>query len=329
MRIGAVIAATGKSGGYQTYEEMESVDGIQILRQMILNFQRAGVEEIVLMTGYQAEQVEKKLAKLGAVFLRSTDYENEEMITSAIRGMQYLKPRCDKVFFCPAGVSLFTEDTLGTILEQASEQEKENRKKHATEDSEKERSGRVYIPIWNEKRGHPILLDQSLIDPIASYQGTGGLKGAMDALKVERVLVPVEDHGVAVYSAQGASFHKIFQEKEKEKKIHPRVKVQLEKNENFFGPGIVFLLRQIDTLGSVRDACAKTGMSYSKGWSLIKTAEKELGFTVVERSPGGKHGGVAKISEAGREVLEKYEQLEKEVSGYAEACYQKIFGINK
>lgn len=316
MRIGAVIVATGKSGGYQTYEEMESVDGVQILRQMILNFQRAGVEEIVLMTGYQAEQVEKKLAKLGAIFLRSTDYENEEMITSAIRGMQYLKPRCDKIFFCPAGVSLFTEDTLSTILEQAFGQEKEQ-------------SGRVYIPVWNEKRGHPILLDQSLIDSIASYQGEGGLKGALDALKVERVLVPVEDDGVAVYSAQGASFHKIFQEKEKEKKIHPRVKVQLEKNENFFGPGIVFLLRQIDTLGSVRDACAKTGMSYSKGWSLIKTAEKELGFTVVERSPGGKHGGVAKISEAGREVLEKYERLEKEVSAYAEACYQNIFDVKK
>lgn len=82
-------------------------------------------------------------------------------------------------------------------------------------------------------------------------------------------------------------------------------------NENFFGPGIVFLLRQIDTLGSVRDACAKTGMSYSKGWSLIRSAEKELGYTVVERSPGGKHGGVANVSEAGKDILRKYELLEK------------------
>ena len=106
MRIGAVIAAAGKSGGYKIYDKMKSVDGIQVLRQMILNFKRAGVDEIVLITGYQAEQVEKKLAKLGAVFLRSEDYEKEEMITSAVRGMNYLKPRCEKFFFCPAGVSL-------------------------------------------------------------------------------------------------------------------------------------------------------------------------------------------------------------------------------
>ena len=107
MRVGAVIAAAGKSGGYKSYDKMKSVDGIQVLRQMILNFKRAGVDEIVLITGYQAEQVEKKLAKLGAVFLRSEDYEKEEMITSAVRGMNYLKPRCEKFFFCPAGVSLF------------------------------------------------------------------------------------------------------------------------------------------------------------------------------------------------------------------------------
>lgn len=115
--VGAVIAAAGKSGGYKSYDKMKSVDGIQVLRQMILNFKRAGVDEIVLITGYQAEQVEKKLAKLGAVFLRSEDYEKEEMITSAVRGMNYLKPRCEKFFFCPAGVSLFTEDTVRVLMQ--------------------------------------------------------------------------------------------------------------------------------------------------------------------------------------------------------------------
>ena len=156
-------------------------------------------------------------------------------------------------------------------------------------------------------------MDRSMIDQFASYEGEGGLKGAMDVLNVERIFVPVEDNGVAIYSGQGEPFREIFKEKEKERRIRPRVKLQLEKNENFFGPGIVFLLRQIDTLGSVRDACAKTGMSYSKGWSLIRSAEKELGYTVVERSPGGKHGGVANVSEAGKDILRNEEETEIQV----------------
>ena len=144
MRVGAVIAAAGKSGGYKSYDKMKSVDGIQVLRQMILNFKRAGVDEIVLITGYQAEQVEKKLAKLGAVFLRSEDYEKEEMITSAVRGMNYLKPRCDKFFFCPAGVSLFTEDTVRVLMQKAKENEN---------DHEKDLSGNGIIIMGNEGNG--------------------------------------------------------------------------------------------------------------------------------------------------------------------------------
>ena len=65
-------------------------------------------------------------------------------------------------------------------------------------------------------------------------------------------------------------------------------------------------------------------MSYSKGWSLIRSAEKELGYTVVERSPGGKHGGVASVSEAGKDILRKYELLEKDVTKYAEKRYKDI-----
>ena len=130
---------------------------------------------------------------------------------------------------------------------------------------------------------------------------------------------------ILLLSLCGCAWSWPIKEKEKERRIRPRVKLQLEKNENFFGPGIVFLLRQIDTLGSVRDACAKTGMSYSKGWSLIRSAEKELGYTVVERSPGGKHGGVASVSEAGKDILRKYELLEKDVVKYAEKRYKDIF----
>lgn len=43
------------------------------------------------------------------------------MITSAVRGMNYLKPRCEKFFFVRAGVSLFTEDTVRVLMQKAKE----------------------------------------------------------------------------------------------------------------------------------------------------------------------------------------------------------------
>ena len=118
MRIGAVIAAAGAPGGFRSYDEMEHIDGSSMIRRMIYSFRRAGVEDIVIVTGYKAEETEKKLAKLGAVFLRAEDYEAEQMIDFAVRGFTYLENTCGRIFFCPSDVPLFTEDTLRIMLEQ-------------------------------------------------------------------------------------------------------------------------------------------------------------------------------------------------------------------
>ena len=108
--------------------------------------------------------------------------------------------------------------------------------------------------------------------------------------------------------------------------IHPRLKVQITGTEPFFGPGVRTLLLHICEEGSVREACEKMGLSYSTGRTLLERAERELGYTVVERSPGGKNGGSAQVSEAGMQFLEKYERLEKELSKAAEEKIWEIFG---
>lgn len=110
-----------------------------------------------------------------------------------------------------------------------------------------------------------------------------------------------------------------------DREIRPRIKVQLAGSEPFFGPGVRSLLEWIREEGSVRDACEKMGLSYSKGRKMLDRAEKELGYTIVERSPGGKNGGGARVSDGGLRLLEKYERFEKELTEAAEEKYKEIF----
>ncbi len=110
------------------------------------------------------------------------------------------------------------------------------------------------------------------------------------------------------------------------KEIRPRVKVQLVGTEPFFGPGVKTLLICIREQGSVRDACEKMGLSYSKGRKLLDRVERELGYIVVERSHGGKNGGSARLSRRGLWLLEQYEKLETEMKNAAEKAYGEIFG---
>ena len=110
-----------------------------------------------------------------------------------------------------------------------------------------------------------------------------------------------------------------------DREIRPRIKVQLTGSEPFFGPGVRTLLEWIREEGSVRDACEKMGLSYSKGRKMLDRAEKELGYTIVERSPGGKNGGGARVSDEGLKLLEKYERFEKELTETAAEKYREIF----
>lgn len=90
---------------------------------------------------------------------------------------------------------------------------------------------------------------------------------------------------------------------------------------------MMVILKQIEVLGSVREACEKAGMSYSKGWSLDpNSGALSLAVPFVERSPGGRTGGTARVSENGRSLMEKYERLERETAEAAEKKYREIFG---
>ena len=302
MRVGAVIAAAGTPGGFRAYDKLKNTDRNAMLRRMIYTFRRAGVEDVAVVTGYRAKETEKSLAKLGAVFLRCADYENVQMLDLAVKGFQYLK-NCGKFFFCPADVPLFTENTLKLMLLQDTQ---------------------VVIPVCDGRKGHPVLINAGLTDGIAGYQGNRGLKGAIDASGAEICFLSVDDEGVLVRARSEDNFEKLAAT-EKKTAIHPKVKLQIMRNEAFFGPGMMVLLKQIDTLGNVREACEKAGMSYSKGWSLIRTAEQELGCPVVERSPGGKSGGIAQVSDTGHILMEKYERLEREVAEFTEKKFREIF----
>ena len=67
-------------------------------------------------------------------------------------------------------------------------------------------------------------------------------------------------------------------------------------------------------------------MAYSKAWKMLKTAEAQLGFPLLETQTGGKGGGGAALTEKGAEFLARYiafgEALEKE----AQKQFQKYFG---
>ena len=93
-----------------------------------------------------------------------------------------------------------------------------------------------------------------------------------------------------------------------------------------FGPGIAALLAGVAETGSIRRTAAAMGMSYNKAWNILRACENELGFALLDRQAGGAHGGGARLTEAGTDMLARYKAFENEAQAALGALLHKHFG---
>lgn len=75
------------------------------------------------------------------------------------------------------------------------------------------------------------------------------------------------------------------------------------------GPGKADLLDAIDSYGSISAAAKQMGMSYKRAWDLTNLINTSFKEPLIESSPGGKHGGGAKLTDFGRFILSNYRAL--------------------
>lgn len=299
MKVGAVIDAAG-AGDFGCLTEEDCLTAAE---RVAVNFQRAGIKDIVMITGYRAETVEKALRRFGITFLRNEGYVSSGLLDSARLGLEYLRERCGRVLFCPAEVPFFLEETVKQLLE-------------APDGSA--------LPVCQGRPGYPVCIDSAGISALLEYRGDQGIIGALEAQERKPIRLEVRDEGVltGAYTREERGY---LAKRYEEHLTRPQVKVRLVGRKPFFGPGTVTLLRQIDRLGSVKEACGKTNMSYSKGWKIIHAAEEELGYQIVGRQPGGKNGGGAYLTEKGNKLLRLFETYEMQVEEAACQIYRNIF----
>ena len=82
-------------------------------------------------------------------------------------------------------------------------------------------------------------------------------------------------------------------------------------SDNFYiGPGRADLLELIAQSGSIAAAGKRMGMSYKRAWSLVQALNEGFGAPLVETSRGGSGQGGAVLTDAGREVLERYRGMQ-------------------
>jgi len=99
---------------------------------------------------------------------------------------------------------------------------------------------------------------------------------------------------------------------ETREKHNPSGKIWIEYQGNpILGKGGAEILREIEAEQSLSKAAEKLGMSYRYLWNYVQKIQNALKAKVVETYKGGKAGGGgARLTDAGKGLLEEYDRLE-------------------
>lgn len=89
--------------------------------------------------------------------------------------------------------------------------------------------------------------------------------------------------------------------------IQPRLKGWLALDGEFLmGPRYVSLLEGIERHGSIRAACAETGLSYRTCLNRLRRMERVMGRALVRTERGGRVGGSAELTAEARRLVRLY-----------------------
>ncbi len=69
------------------------------------------------------------------------------------------------------------------------------------------------------------------------------------------------------------------------------------------------VLRAVEQFGSISQAARATAISYKAAWQAVETLSNLAGAALLEKSVGGAGGGGARLSAAGRQVLQAAQRL--------------------
>jgi molybdate transport system regulatory protein len=98
------------------------------------------------------------------------------------------------------------------------------------------------------------------------------------------------------------------------RRAYPNLKGWLSWDGQFLlGPRYVRLLEGVEVTGSIRAACASTGMSYRTCLKRIRRLEQTLGVPVLRTRRGGVDRGGSELTPEARALVEIYRAWREEV----------------
>lgn len=181
-RIAAVVLAAGESRRMGDANKLTlPVGGVPMVARVVDSLSRSGIAKVIVVTGHEAEEVEKGLAGRPIELVHNPDYA--EGIASSIRaGIGALKDDVDGALIALGDMPWVEPETIDRLVDAFA--------------SSAEPS--IFVPTHGKKRGNPVLWSAAYFPELLALTGDVGGRVLFHRHAIAISDVEVESTGVDI-----------------------------------------------------------------------------------------------------------------------------------
>lgn len=189
-----VILAAGYSSRMQAFKPLLPVGDMTAIERSIAALKGAGVRNIAVVTGHNRESLLPVISEAGNIIEAYNEDYAKGMFSSIKTGLAAVRENfadAKGVFLMPVDCPLISSNVLGTLINSI------------------DTAGFFHVPVFEGKKGHPLIIPTSYIDEICGYDGSGGLKAITDKYWDRMIRVPVSEEGCLLDMDTPAGYEEI------------------------------------------------------------------------------------------------------------------------
>ncbi len=171
-KISAILLAAGRSRRMGAFKPLLPFGDSTVIECCIGNLRAAGVDEIIVVIAYRAEDIREHLKQLDVSFAINPDPDSE-MGASIARGVEALSPDAAGLIIALVDHPAVPAETIKILID------------------EWMGGARLVQPEHEGRGGHPVLIDLAYRDELLALAPDSGLRGLFAARRDEVRRVPV------------------------------------------------------------------------------------------------------------------------------------------
>jgi len=177
-RISAIVLAAGQSKRMGKAKQLLPFGDGTILETVINSLAESKVDEIILVLGYQAEEIRESLPYTPAKTVINPSYQ-EGMSSSIICGMNTVDENADAVMIVLGDQPLLGTDVIDRLVKEY-------------------RGGDrgIVVPLYKKRRGNPVIFDIKYKDKLSALHGDIGGREIVASDREDVLEVNIESEAV-------------------------------------------------------------------------------------------------------------------------------------